>query len=238
MFFKFEAIYTCIYKKLPSTFVIKTFCDFLAHTNISIYFKLFLVLYRKINKRTDLMSCSMNDNQAFNEMMVHIPLCTHKEPSNILIIGQTSPALKKEAEKHNANIEYGDIAFLNSKNEKNIDAVILTDVKLDELVLANIDRILKDEGLITFSTQSFQSDEDKLKEDLQLVGTKFWIAMPFRFGHNTSIIASKKYHPTADLILQRADLLDDLKYYSAEMHQASFVFPAAIHKALTGIARR
>ena len=32
------------------------------------------------------MSCSMNDNQAFNEMMVHVPLCTHKEASNVLII--------------------------------------------------------------------------------------------------------------------------------------------------------
>ena len=62
--------------------------------------------------------------------------------------------------------------------------------------------------------------------------------MPFRFGHNTSILASKKYHPTADLVLQRADLLDDLQYYSSEIHKAVFVFPAAEHKALTGIAKR
>ncbi len=184
------------------------------------------------------MSCSMNDSQAFNEMMVHIPLCTHKGPSNILIIGQINPALKKEAEKYNANIEYGDITFLNSKNEKNIDVIILTDIKLNELILANIDKILKDDGLITFSTQNFHNDEDKLKEDLQLVGSNFWIAMPFKFGHNTSILASKKYHPTADLVLQRSDLLDDLEYYSSEIHLASFVFPAAIHKALTTIARR
>ena len=29
----------------------------------------------------------MRDNQTFNEMMVHTPLCTHKEAQNVLIIG-------------------------------------------------------------------------------------------------------------------------------------------------------
>ncbi|RXJ84915.1 spermidine synthase [Arcobacter sp. CECT 8985] len=184
------------------------------------------------------MSASMNDNHAFNEMMVHVPLCTHKEPKNILIIGSNSQDLKEQAKKHSGNIEFGDISLLTSKNEKNIDVVILTDVQLDEMILANIDRILKDDGLITFSTAAFQKDKDRLINDLKLVGTKFWIAMPFKFGHNTSIIASKKYHPTADIILQRSDILDDLEYYSTEIHSASFVFPASIHKALTTIAKR
>ena len=74
--------------------------------------------------------------------------------------------------------------------------------------------------------------------DLKLVGTKFWIAMPFKFGHNTSILASKKYHPTADLNLQRADLLDGLDYYSSEIQLASFVFPAGEFRELTGTAKR
>ena len=184
------------------------------------------------------MSCSMNDNQAFNEMMVHVPLCTHKEASNVLIIGETCENLKNEAAKHTSNIEYGDVSTLTAKDDKNIDAIILTDVKVDELLLANIDRVLKDDGLITFSSEAFTKNKDQLVKDLELVGSKFWIAMPFRFGHNTSIIASKKYHPTADIVLQRSDLLDDLEYYSSEIHSASFVFPASQHKALTGIARR
>lgn len=184
------------------------------------------------------MSCSMNDNQAFNEMMVHVPLCTHKEASNVLIIGEICDNLKKEAAKHTGNIEYGDASLLTAKDEKDIDVIILTDVKVDELLLANIERILKDDGLITFASEAFTKDEVQLKNDLKLIGTKFWIAMPFRFGHNTSIIASKRYHPTADIILQRSDLLSDLEYYSTQIHHASFVFPAAQHKALTGIARR
>lgn len=182
----------------------------------------------------------MKDIIAFSEMTVHIPLCTHKEASNVLIIGTADEYLRKEALKHSktSNIEFGDISFLRSKNEKNIDVIIFTDTKPDELLLANIDRILKNDGLIAFPSKAFFKDKEELIKDLKLVGDRFWIAMPYRFEHNTSIIASKYYHPTADLNLQRADLLDDLQYYSADLHLASFIFPANEHKALTGIAKR
>lgn len=182
----------------------------------------------------------MKDTNAFNEMMVHVPLCTHQEASNVLVIGTATDDFKVQTSKHSktSNFEFGDVSLLTSKNEKNIDVIIFTDVKLDELLLANIERILKDDGLICLPTKAYSKDVDQLKKDLTLVGTKFWISMPFRFGHNTSIIASKKFHPTADLNLQRADLLDGLEYYTAEIHSASFVFPAAEHKDLTGIAKR
>ena len=173
-------------------------------------------------------------------MMVHLPLCTHKEATKVLIVGSNNEDMKAQAAKHNkvSNIEFGDTSIITSKSEKNIDVIILTDVKIDELLLANISLILKEDGLIAFPSKAFSRDEDQLFADLKLVGSKFWIAMPFKFGHNTSILASRRYHPTADLNLQRADLLDDLNYYSAEIHNASFVFPAAEHRALTGIAKR
>ena len=182
----------------------------------------------------------MKDNNAFNEMMVHLPLCTHKEATKVLIVGSNNEDMKAQAAKHNkvSNIEFGDTSIITSKSEKNIDVIILTDVKIDELLLANISLILKEDGLIAFPSKAVSRDEDQLFADLKLVGSKFWIAMPFKFGHNTSILASRRYHPTADINLQRADLLDDLNYYSAEIHNASFVFPAAEHRALTGIAKR
>ncbi len=182
----------------------------------------------------------MKDNNAFNEMMVHLPLCTHKEASTVLIIGTTNEDMRNQAAKHNktSNIEFGDLSTLTSKNEKNIDVIILTDVKVDELLLANIERILNNDGLIAFASKAFSTGKEQLFADLNLVGAKFWIAMPIKFGHNTSILASKKYHPTADLNLQRADLLDGLNYYSSEIQLASFVFPAAEHRELTGIAKR
>ena len=176
----------------------------------------------------------------WNHRKINNTLCTHKEASNVLIIGTTNEDMKNQAAKHSkvSNIEFGDLSTLTSKNEKNIDVIILTDVKIDELLLANIEIILKNDGLIAFASEAFSKDKEQLFADLKLVGTKFWIAMPFKFGHNTSILASKKYHPTADINLQRADLLDGLDYYSSEIQLASFVFPAAEHRALTGIAKR
>jgi spermidine synthase len=184
------------------------------------------------------MSSLENANYAFNEMMVHVPMCTHKEPKKVFVVGTIDDELKTEMAKHNAQAIFADVSVLNAHNEKDIDVVILTDVNIDDMLLANIERILKDDGLIAFATKSFHKDAQVLKNDLQKVGSKFWIAMPFSFGHNTAIIASKKYHPTADIVLQSSDLLDDLNYYSTEIHHASFVFAAHIHRKLTGIAKR
>ena len=79
---------------------------------------------------------------------------------------------------------------------------------------------------------------DILKKDLTLLGNNFWIAMPYSFSHSTMILGSKKYHPTADLNLHRADFLENMEYYSSDIHLATFVFPAKIHKELTGFAKR
>ena len=40
---------------------------------------------------------------------------------------------------------------------------------------------------------------------------------------NSFIFASKKYHPTADCNLQRADLIDNLKFYNADVNYNQFV---------------
>lgn len=185
------------------------------------------------------MSSLENKNYAYNEMMVHVPLCSHREPKNILVVGNVDDEFKTEVSKHALeNVEFGDESIITSKDEKNIDVIIVAKGSIDETLLANIDRILKDDGILSFKSKAYSRDCDKLASHLELVGSKFWIAMPFKFGHTTSILASKKYHPTADLILQVSDLLDDLNYYSTEIHGAAFVMPAHIHRKLTGIAKR
>ncbi|WP_198305743.1 spermidine synthase [Arcobacter vandammei] len=182
----------------------------------------------------------MKSSKAFAEMIVHIPLCTHIEAKKVLILGTVCESIKNETLRHKkeSNFEFGDLSLIETKKDKEIDVVILTDIKADLKGLANIYRVLKDDAIVCFTTTSFSQDSEELKKDLKLFGDKFWIVMPFSFGHTTCILASRKYHPTADLNLQRADFLDNLEYYSADIHNASFVFPAHIHKELTGIAKR
>ena len=175
-------------------------------------------------------------NFAYNEMMTHIPLCSHKEPKDVLVVGDVVDEFKSELAKHNVNVKYEET--LSSFDEKNYDVVIYNDNNIDELLMANVNRIVKDDGIFVCKSERFDKDSAKLKTDLTTVGKNFWICMPFRFGHTVAIFASKKYHPTADIVLQISDLLDYLSYYSTEMHAASFVMPAYIHKELTGIAKR
>ncbi|OQR42142.1 spermidine synthase [Aliarcobacter cryaerophilus] len=168
----------------------------------------------------------MKDNITFSEMMVHIPLCTHKLAKDILVVSQENSDLINELDRHKkeSNYKFIELNDLEKIENKSYDVVILPNTKLDIKIVGKLFDILKDDGLIAFSSKVFSRDDNRLIDDLKLVGEKFWIAMPYRFGHH--------------LNLQRADFLDDLEYYSSEIHIASFVFPAKQHKDLTGIAKR
>jgi spermidine synthase len=186
------------------------------------------------------MSSLTNKDFIFNEMMTHVPLNTHIEPQTVLVIGIADDELKQEIAKyHIENLSYIENFDIDDIEKSSIDVVLLIDdIELDSRKILSINNILKDDGLIAFRSKSFDKNKDKLIKDLRLVGKYFWIAMPFRFGHTFAILASKKYHPQADIILQRSDLLDNLKYYTSEIHNCSFVMPRYINEALLGIAKR
>jgi spermidine synthase len=102
-----------------------------------------------------------------------------------------------------------------------------------------IDRISKDDAIVVAQGESWWIDMPLHKEILKIFGDFFKIAMPYRFemysypGCNWNFIfGSKKYHPVADMILQKADLLENLKYYNSDIHKASFVLPQYIKKEL------
>ncbi len=177
-----------------------------------------------------------NKNYSLNEMMVHVPLCTHAEPSKVLLVGETDEDMIKEIEKHNVELKCVD--SLQSENEKIYDVIIYLNDDIDETLMANVERIINDKGIFTCKSEMAEKSLDKLKSDITTVGKNFWITMPYRFGHNSLILASKKYHPQADIVLQKSDLLDDLNYYSTEMQNSCFVYPANLHRELTGIAKR
>ena len=178
------------------------------------------------------------DLKSFAEMAVHVPMCTHKEPSNVLVLGATDE-MKKEFDKHCAKVCFSEnLDEILSKNEKEFDVIVFINEKPNEIILANLEKIIKTDAVFAFTSSHYDLDFDGLCSDLNIVGKNFWIAMPYTFGENCMVLASKVYHPTADLILQRSDLLDDLDYYSTEIHSASFVTPAKTFKKLTNIAKR
>jgi spermidine synthase len=172
---------------------------------------------------------------AHDEMMVHVPLCSHKNINKVLVVGTVSEDFKIELAKHKVETVFSD--------ELNIDEVF--DIILynkqtpNELELAALERCLEPKyGILVTKATSIRRDLEKAKEELSTIGKNFWICMPYSFGHSTLIFASKRYHPQAEIVLQTSDLLEDCNYYSTEMQNATFVHPTYITKAITGIAKR
>jgi spermidine synthase len=172
----------------------------------------------------------------FEEMMVHVPMCSHKNIKNVLVVGDVNDKFKDELAKHNIeNIVYSE--ELNIENK--FDIILYNKETPNELDMANVERCLEPEYGIFISKGSFiYKDLEKVKEELVTIGKNFWICMPYSFGHNTLIFASKKYHPQAEIVLQVSDLLPNCQYYTTEMQNAVFIHPAYITKETTGIAKR
>ncbi|MBD3824817.1 MAG: spermidine synthase, partial [Epsilonproteobacteria bacterium] len=73
---------------------------------------------------------------------------------------------------------------------------------------------------------------------MQILANYFKIIMPYNLGNGeTALLASKAYHPTADVILHRVDMLDGVNYYNCDIHPAAFAMPNYIRKEYLGIIR-
>ncbi len=228
---------------------------------------------------------SQKDEFIYHEMLAHVPICTHREPSKVLIIGGGDGGTAREVLRHSdisvdlveidqevidvskkyflgidevyknprLNLTIGDgVDFIANAEDKSYDIILVdsTDAKdyaqglFSPAFYAQANRVLKDDGLIAVQGSSWFVEMDEHKEILKKMGSLFGIVMPYRYemisypGVNWNfILASKKYHPTADIILQRADLIEGLKYYNSDIQRASFAVPTYVKKELLGIAK-
>ena len=176
----------------------------------------------------------------YNEMMVHVPLCTHKEPNNVLIISSEAAPLVEEIQKHNDDISCevisADVNALREIENNRFD-VIISELANDAAVLAHLNRVLKDEGVLVMPITSLD-DVDENRSLMSILGKYAKIIMPYNLGNcSMALLASKEYHPTADIILNRADLIDGLEYYNSDVHPAAFAMGNNIRKAYKGIIK-
>lgn len=173
------------------------------------------------------------------EMMVHVALCTSKDPKNVLLISQNATAMQDEIAKHqgvSVSVIANDIDLLRDTSDNSFD-VVINEGATDAASLAHINRVLKEDGLLVTQHPSL----DKVSQNtalMQILANYFKIIMPYTIGSDkTALLASKAYHPTADIILQRADMLDGLEYYNCDIHPAAFAMPNYIRKEYLGIIK-
>lgn len=172
----------------------------------------------------------------YPEMMVHVGLCTNKDPKNVLIISDNSKPLEEEINKYD-QINYKSIQADLEAVEDDFYDVIISEKEFDVATLKEVNRVLKADGQIILAHPSLDEVEQN-KKLMQLLGYSFKVIMPFNLGTGqTALLASKEYHPTADIILQRSDMLDGLNYYNCDVHLASFAMPNYIRKEYLGFIK-
>jgi len=175
----------------------------------------------------------------YPEMMIHVPLCTNKDPKNITILSNDAKPFIQEINKH-TEIAHEAVAptleAIGKVADKSAD-VIVCEAPFDAALLAHINRIAKDDAQLVLTHPSLDNVEEN-KTIMQILANYFKIIMPYNLGNgNTALFCSKEYHPTADIILQRSDMLDELNYYNCDVHVAAFAMPNFIRKEYLGIIK-
>ncbi|MDE5817349.1 MAG: hypothetical protein K2H55_07580 [Helicobacter sp.] len=164
------------------------------------------------------------------EMLAHIGACC-LEICTTAWVDYANPLLPREIAKHGARVALageGDAAL-----------------PISELVIAaSVPSANLRHGCVLLTPiPNLVHDFHSAKAALQSLGERFGILMPFALWNlspNPSswfAFASDSTHPLASLSLQRAELLDGCDWYSAAMHQAAFVLPPHLARALRGIVR-
>ncbi|MFT5660868.1 MAG: spermidine synthase [Sulfurimonas sp.] len=178
-------------------------------------------------------------NFIYNEMMVHVPVCTSKAPENVLIISDDTSALEIEMQKHTGiafkSVQCG-LDAIREEADASYDVVICESGE-DAAVMAHISRVLKEDGLVTMTHPSLDKTTEN-KSMMHILGKYFKVIMPYNLGNgSTALLSSKEYHPTADINLHRADMLDGLEYYNCDIHPASFAMGNNVRKEYLGIIK-
>jgi len=174
------------------------------------------------------------------EMMIHVPVCTHKDPKEVLVLSSAAEPLKVEMGRYrgisSSFVSADVIDTLRSQGDKSVDVLILDAVVNDAAALAHANRILKEDGVMVLKHTSLDNFEAN-KTLLEILGKYFRMVMPYNAGEETLLLCSNVYHPTADLILQRSDLMEGQQYYNCDIHIASFAMPQYIRKQYLGLLK-
>lgn len=178
----------------------------------------------------------------YPEMMTHVAMCTHKNPQTVMVLSNQSDCLKTEMSRYrNAESVYLDVndllGGLREQADKSIDVLLLDTLSDDSAVFAHVNRILKEDALMVCKHPDLDDVAANTKL-MQILGNYFKIIMPYYDGNGgTLLLCSKEYHPTADLILQRSDLLEGQQFYNCDVHIGVFAMPQYIRKNYLGIIR-
>ena len=186
-----------------------------------------------------------------DEMLVHVPVCTHADPKRILVVGGCDN-IRNELAKYSIFEEIvhldaeGAVASLGALGAKNFDVAIVADERFggDREFWIELIKLLDAKGLVSAPMSNLILEEEQAEAELKTLGAIYRIVMPYRYEREGDLVssymvlASRFYHPTADLNLQRADLTDGFRYYNSDIAVAAFQTPTFVNQRYLGIIKR
>ena len=187
-----------------------------------------------------------------DEMLTHIPICTHQEPKRVLAINGTKE-IDNELQKYKfdeiINIDATNaIAKLSDIGSRKFDIAIVATSKFtsNREFWIELTKMLDEKGVVAIKMSNIISNKEEATKELKLAGSVYQIAMPYRYEsfkdgevvENYLMLASRFYHPTADINLQRADLTDGHRYYNSDIAIACFAVPTFVYKDYLGVIKR
>ena len=190
-----------------------------------------------------------------DEMLVHVPLCTHAEPRRVLVVGGCD-SLRNELDKHSVIEETlhldaeGAAETLRNLGARKYDVAIVADGRFggDREFWIELTKHLDEKGLASAVMSNLVTETEAAKTELRLLGGIYRILMPYRYEGERSeagclpneylLLASRFYHPTADINLQRADLTDGFRYYNSDIAVAAFQTPTFLYREFLEIIKR
>ncbi len=189
-----------------------------------------------------------------SEMLTHVAINTHADPKRVLVING-GKRVGRELEKYNIITEVihvdgiDTIEKLKDLGAKKFDVAIVStgDYTNNREFWIELTKLLDAKGVTAIEMSNIITKVDNAKSELKLAGAIYPIVMPYRYDKAVDgdmvtseylMLASRFYHPTADINLQRADLTDGFAYYSSDVAIASFTVPAFVYKEYLGIIKR
>lgn len=172
----------------------------------------------------------------YPEMLVHVPLCTHKEPKKVVLISSSPEPVVSQINKysHSECTVLNSFEALDTLENDSVDVLIIDSNDLS-FSINEVERVLNQHAIVAMPYNQLD-DTDACSAFFTSLSFYFDILMPYRLEDgSTLLLASKLYHPTADIILDRSDLIDGANYYNSEIHLASFAMPNYLRKTYLGV---
>ncbi len=199
------------------------------------------------------------DEQAYHEMLAHVPLLAHENPKTVLIIGGANGSTLKEALKHRS-VQSVTIVDSNPIDiyEPRVKVVLEDPARFIKKSNETFDVILCDTTQEVFPSEFYEDCKDLLNKRGIFVNHSGIVSLNQdtlhaitanrapHFKHNTFYLAStsrgqvafgwasdKKYRVSETVLEDRiSKIKEPMLYYTPEIHRASFALPNYIYSCI------